>query len=159
MTRIEGSVIIQAPVERVFSYAADHQKWSEWFESVSDVKTTAAVTQGNGARYAYRVRVMAVSASVETEIHDFVQNRGWTGVSTKGIPHRTRWIFEPMGSATRFTYIVEGHLPVPLLGSLCDSLFLRPQWDKIVRKSLNNLKQHFFAQESGSAKGTHNESA
>ena len=159
MTRIEHSVIIQAPVEQVFSYAADYQKWSEWFEGVSDVKTTTVVTQGNGARYAYRVRIMAASASVETEIHDFVQNRGWTGVSTKGIPHRTTWIFEPIDSSTRFTYVVEGHLPVPLLGSLCDSLFLRPQWVKIVQNSLNNLRQHFLTQESGSAKEAHDESA
>ena len=142
MTRIERTVVIQAPVERVFSYTADHQKWAEWFESVSDVKATTGVTQGNGARYAYRVRVMTVSARVETEIHDYVQNRGWTGLSTRGLPHRTRWIFEPIGSATRFTYIVEGHLPIPLIGSLCDSLFLQPQWEKIVQHSLNNLKQH-----------------
>ena len=159
MTRIERTVVIQAPVERVFSYAADHQKWAEWFESVSDVKATTGVTQGNGARYAYRVRVMTVSARVETEIHDYVQNRGWTGLSTRGLPHRTRWIFEPIGSTTRFTYIVEGHLPVPLVGSLCDSLFLRPQWEKIVQHSLNNLKQHFLSQGPGSAWGVHGESA
>lgn len=151
MTRIEHSVIIQAPVEQVFSYAADYQKWSEWFEGVSDFNATTTVTHGNGARYAYRARVMAVSASVETEIQDFVQNRGWTGVSTKGLPHRTHWIFEPIGSATRFTYALEYHLPVPLLGSLLDSLFVRSQWDKIVEKSLNNLRQHFLTEASGSA--------
>ena len=151
MTRIENSVIIQAPVERVFSYAADHQRWSEWFESVSDVKVTTAVPHGNGARYAYKVRIMAVSARVETEIQDYVQNRGWTGVSTRGLPHRTKWIFEPIDSSTRFTYVVEGHVPVPLVGSLCDSLFLRPQWEKIVQNSLNNLKQHFLTREGGVA--------
>jgi hypothetical protein len=143
MIRVEGSVTIQAPVDQVFTYAANYRKWQEWFEGVSDVTPTTAVAQGNGARYSYRVRLLAASARVETEIHDFVQNRGWTGVSTRGVPHRTTWIFETMGSVTRFTYVVEGHLPVPFLGPLCDSLVLKPQWDKIVRNSLDNLNRHF----------------
>jgi len=146
MTRIEHSVIIQAPVEQVFSYAADYQKWTEWFEGVSDFKATTPVTQGNGARYAYKARLMGVPASVETEIHDFVYNGGWTGVATKGMPHRTHWVFKPVGDGTKFTYALEYHLPVPLLGSLLDSLFMKPQWDRIIQKSLNNLRQHFLAQ-------------
>src|SRR3990172_4119252 len=145
MIRVEHSITIEAPVEQVFNYAADYRTWSQWFEGVSDVKTTTAVPQGNGARYAYKVRIMTASATVETEIHDFVRNQGWTGISTKGIPHRTKWMFMPIGSGTRFTYVVEGHLPVPLLGALCDSLFLRPQWNKIVQHSLNNIRRHFLA--------------
>jgi len=69
MTRIEHSVVILAPIEQVFSYAADYQKWSEWYEGVSGVKTTTATT--------------------------------------------------------------------------FDSLFLKLQWDRIVKNSLNNLRQHF----------------
>ncbi len=144
MIRVEHSIVIQAPVDRVFSYAADYQKWPEWYAGVSEVKTTTAATKGNKARYAYRVRVMGIPAGVETEIHDYVENSGWTGVGTKGLPHRTTWIFEPVGSATRFTHVVEGHVPVPLLGSLIDSLFLKPQWDRIVETSLGKLNQHFL---------------
>ena len=159
MTRIEQSVIIQAPVEQVFSYAADYQKWTEWFEGVSDFKATTPVTQGNGARYAYKARMMGVSASVETEIHDFVQNAGWTGVATKGMPHRTHWIFEPVGHDTKFTYALEYQLPVPLVGSLLDSLFMRPQWHKIIENSLNNLRRHFLIQTGRTTQGANDESA
>ena len=45
MTRIEHSVVIQAPVEEVFRYAADYQKWQEWYVGVSDVKTTTCSYQ------------------------------------------------------------------------------------------------------------------
>ena len=147
MTRIEHSVVIQAPVEQVFSYAADYRRWSDWYQGVADVRATAAVTRGNGARHAYRVRVLAISASVETEIRDFAENRGWTGVATRGVPHRTTWVFEAIGQATRFTHTVEGHLPFPLLGPLLDSVLLAPQWDRIVTQSLDNLRQRFPAGE------------
>ena len=151
MTRIEHSVTIQAPVEQVFSYAADFHKWPEWFEGVSEFTATTPVTQGNGARYSYKVSLMGVFVSVETEIRDFVQNRGWSGVATRGMPHRTYWNFESLGRDTKLTYALEYQLPVPLLGPLLDVMLMRPQWNKILQHSLNNLRQHFLTQASGSA--------
>ncbi len=150
MTRFEHSIIIPAPVEQVFSYAADYQKWAEWFEGVSDFKATTPVMQGNGARYAYKARLMGFSASVETEIHDYVHNGGWTGVATRGMPHRTHWVFQSVGDGTKFTYALEYHLPVPVLGALLDSLVIKPQWHRIIKKSLSNLNEHFLARTSTS---------
>ncbi len=57
----------------------------------------------------------------------------------------TFWNFEPLGSGTKFTYALEYQLPVPLLGSLIDSLLMKRQWDKIIVNSLDNLKHHFAA--------------
>ncbi len=105
MARIEQSVIIEAALKNVFHYAADWQKWSDWFEGVSGFRSTTVIKQGNGARYAYKARIMGVSASVETEIHDFVENVGWKGIATKGMPHTTQWIFESVGNGTKFTYV------------------------------------------------------
>jgi len=63
MTHIEQSVIIPAPVEQVFSYAADYRTWTEWLQGVSEFKATTAITQGNGARYAYKARVIGLSVN------------------------------------------------------------------------------------------------
>jgi hypothetical protein len=38
---------------------------------------------------------------------------------------------------------LEYQMPLPLLGSLLDSLFKKPKWDEITALSLRNLKQHF----------------
>ncbi len=146
MTRIEYSIAIEAPVEHVFHYAADYRKWHEWFEGVSNFNPTTEITQGNGARYAYKATLMGVSVSVETEVHNYVINRGWTGVATKGMPHRTEWIFEQVDKGTKFTYALEYSLPIPLLSSWIDSIFMKPLWTKIITSSLNNLKQQLLAQ-------------
>jgi hypothetical protein len=143
MARIECSTLINAPLPAVFNYASAWQKWSDWFEGVSDFKPVDTVTSGNGARYAYKARMMGISVNVEIEIQDFINNHGWNGVSTKGMPHRTQWIFENQGEHTKFTYILEYQLPVPLIGSFLDSHFMQPQWERIINKSLDNLKNFF----------------
>jgi hypothetical protein len=143
MTRIEHCVVIPASLDEVFLYASDYRTWPEWFEGVSEFTPITEITRGNGARYAYRVRMMGAMLGVETEIHDFMVNHGWTGVSTKGTSARTYWSFESMGDETKFTYALEYQIPLPLLGSLLDSLFMKPQWDKLIAHSLHNLKQYF----------------
>jgi len=141
MTRIERSILISAPVNEVFAYASDHRKWTEWFEGVSEFTPTTATTHGTGARYAYKARMMGLAVNVETEIRDFVVNQGWTGVSTKGVSSRTVWDFQSLGSETRFTYTLEYHLPFPRFSGLVDALIMKPQWEKIIRISLENLKR------------------
>ena len=140
MTRIEDSIRIPAPVDQVFAYASEYNNWEEWFEGVSDFKTTTETTKGNGTRYAYKAKMMGLSIGVETEIHDFVENKGWKGRATKGMPHQTFWIFESSDEGTKMTYALEYALDIPLIGKWLDNTFMKPQWEKIISKSLENLK-------------------
>ena len=59
------------------------------------------------------------------------------------MPHRTEWIFEPAGDQTRVTYALEYSIPVPLLGPVLDSMFMKRKWTTIIEKSLENLKIKF----------------
>jgi uncharacterized membrane protein len=144
MTRVESSVLVPAPLPDVFAYASDWRKWSEWFEGIAGCQPTTEGTRGNGTRYAYTARVMGFRARVVTEITEFAENVGWTGIARKGMPHRTHWRFEGFGNQTRFTYGLDYHVPVPLLGALIDSLLLKPQWQRIIQASLANLQRHFL---------------
>ena len=153
MTRVEDSVIVDAPVHAVFAYASDYRRWPEWFEGVSDFRPTSEVTRGTGARYAYRARLMGIWASVETEVREFVEDQGWTGIATQGLPHRTFWRFEAEGQSTRFTYALEYQLPVPLLGAMADTLVVKGQWRRIIGRSLSNVRRHFSDTRSREAEG------
>jgi len=140
MTIIERNILIHARVGPVFEYAADWRHWSDWFEGVSDFRPISHVEQGNGARYRYKARMMGLPATVETEIHEYVENSGWTGVATRGLPHKTRWAFEASGEDTVFTYSLEYELPIPLVGRMIDALVMKRQWRRIIDRSLENLK-------------------
>jgi len=143
MTRIERSVLINADIRDLFAYVSDYRYWSDWFEGTSGFRVTSEIERGSGARYRYKAWMFGIPAIIETEIHDFVENAGWKGISTRGMPHRTEWIFEPEGDQTRFTYALEYSIPVPLLGPGLDSLFMKKKWTSIIEKSLENLKIKF----------------
>ncbi len=143
MARIETTTLIQAPLQVVFKYVSDWQNWEDWFEGVSGFKSRTGILTGNGARFAYNIKMMGISVGIETEIDNFVPNSSWDGKATKGMSHQTHWIFAAQGNQTKVTYILEYELPFPLVTSWLDSLFMKPQWKKIINKSFENLNKHF----------------
>lgn len=141
MTEIERSILIGAPVEKVFQFAADYRNWSKFFEGVSDFKPKTEITRGNGAKFIYKAKMLGIKASVGTEIQDFIENKGWTGISFKGMEHKTQWIFVKMDGNTKFTYILSYRFPIPVLGNLLNKMFMKPAWISIIETSLQNLKR------------------
>jgi hypothetical protein len=148
MVRVELSVLVPAPLSEVFSYASDWRRWEEWYEGVSGFRAITEVTRGNGAQYAYKAHIGPLRATVVTEITEFVENGGWTGVARKGMRHATHWRFEAVGDQTRFVHAVEGKVPIPVLGGLIAAVVLRPQWQRIVEGSLANLRRRFESLET-----------
>lgn len=147
MTKVEKSIFIPKPVGEVFEYASDWERWEDWFEGVSDFKPVTETKKGNGTRYAYKAKMMGLSVKVETEVFDFVADKGWTGKATKGMPHQTQWIFESASGGTKLTYVLYYKLTFPLIGPLFDKLFMKPQWEKLLEKSLQNLAGKFQQKE------------
>ena len=87
--------------------------------------------------------VLGIPYRCQSEIRNFVENKGWSAYRVKGVPHKTTWIFEDLDGRTSFTYIAEYSLPVPVLGPLFCILFANHAWRLILRKSLDNFSAHF----------------
>ncbi len=148
MIRVELSVLIPAPLSEVFAYASDWKRWEEWYKGVSGFRAITETTRGNGARYSYKAHIGPFRTEVVTEITEFFENVGWTGVARKGMSHTTRWRFEAVGDRTRFIHAVEGQVPIPVLGNLINAVVLKPQWQRIVGASLATLKRRFESLET-----------
>lgn len=140
MTRISKSAFIDSPIDTVFKYASDYTKWEDWFEGVSDFKPTSETSRGNGARYTYKAKMLGMNTRIETEIFDFVENKGWKGKSKKGVSSTTFWEFMSKDNGTIMTYGLDYDMPIPLIGRWLDNTFMKPQWEKIISISLENLK-------------------
>ena len=143
MPTLEKSIVIEASVDEVFEYAANWRHWPEWYVGFTDVSPTTEVERGDGAIYAYKMWVLGLPFRAQTEVHDFVENRGWSGRRIKGVPHGTNYVFEDLMPHTRFTASVYYSLPIPVLGPVLCSLFFNGAWRRILEKSLENLKAHF----------------
>lgn len=143
MPTLERSIIIEAPIEEVFQYAADWRTWPDWYSGFTDVSPTTGTERGNGAIYVYKMWVLGLPFKAQTEVHDFVENRGWSGRRVKGVPHSTSYVFEDLAAHTKFTTAIYYSLPIPIIGPLLCSLFFNRAWRRILEKSLNNLKAHF----------------
>ena len=140
MSRVEKSIRINAPADKVFRFAADYENWDVFFAGVSDVKPTTEKTWGDGSKFVYKATIMGIPMPVGTEIHSFVEDEGWRGKSFKGVEHRTQWIFDRVDGGTEFTFAVDYKMPVPILGDILDRLFVKREWEGIVEGSLQNLK-------------------
>ncbi len=138
MSTVSGQVLIHASPHEVFSVASDWQQWSEWFAGTSDFRAVTSQTRGNGSRYAYRARLLGIAVPVETEICDFVEGRGWRGVSRRGPRHETSWQFTPEGDGTRFVFSMEYQLP--FIPGFIDRWLVRPAWQRLAQRSADNLK-------------------
>jgi hypothetical protein len=140
---MERSIVIEAPVHEVFTYAADWHHWPDWYDGFTDVSPITEIERGNGAIYTYKMWVCGFPFEAQTEVHDFVEDKGWSGFRVKGIPHRTTYAFEDLNPHTRFTHTIFYSLPIPILGPILYSLLLNRAWHRIIEKSLNNLNAQF----------------
>ena len=141
MTEIKKSILINAPINKVFDFASNYLKWQEFFVGISDIRPITDITDDNGARFLYKVQLMGIKVSVGTEFQQFKRNEGWIGQSFKGLNAQTQWIFKESDGETEFTYIQRYKLPFYMGGNLIDKKFITPQWIKIIEESLNNLKR------------------
>lgn len=143
MQRVEHTTIVDAPIDEVFAYASNWRLWSDWFHGFSDCRPLTEVERGDGAVYEYTMRALGFPFRLQTEIQNFTENTGWSGIGKKGVPHRTTWVFEASGDRTEFTYVAEYALPIPILGSVFCFLFFNPEWRRILKKSLDQFSAHF----------------
>jgi hypothetical protein len=110
MTEIKQSILIDAPVSKVFEFASNYQKWPKFFVGISDIKPITDITNDNGARFLYKVRLMGIKVTVGTEFQQFKRNEGWIGQSFKGLDAQTQWIFKKKDGAvfTKYRQIRSG---------------------------------------------------
>jgi hypothetical protein len=144
MARIQKSIVINAPLEEVFEFAADWKNAEKFYEGVSGLEPVTEKTRGDGARFACKARNPVIGdIAYEVEYSDLVENVGWTVRGVKGPKFVERWRFERLDErpdATRVIYDMSYKVPLPIVGRLIDLLASEPLWTRIAEKSLQNLK-------------------
>lgn len=146
MTKLEHSVVIEAPIKEVFDYASDWRKWEDWFDGVYNFEALTKSEKGNGTRYKYKAKMLMFKTTIVAEVYDYIENKSFKAEGIQGMPYKSFWTFEEINEKTKFTYGLEYSVSPPFIGPLLDSLFIRAQWKNILQRSLQNLSQKFNRQ-------------
>lgn len=142
MTKIEKSVVIEAPLDKVYSFATDWRNIARYFVYVREVKPITEKTVGEGAQFAVRIKFLGMMWNSQWEQIEYTENEGMAFITPlMGVRPVKRWSFTSVDDSTRVNFILEYKMPIPLLGQLLDVLIFRRQWDKLSEKTFQKLKQ------------------
>lgn len=144
---IEQSVLIDAPLEKVFAYYAETENLPEIWPSLLEVKEVQRTPEGwvKCFKWVYKMAGMRFEGSSEITVHE--PNRRTVAENRGGIESTIETIFEDEGDKTRMTYHVQYRVPIPLLGKVAER-FLHKTNENEIEIILANLKARM---ESGEA--------
>jgi uncharacterized membrane protein len=137
MSKVEKSVTIKAPVEKVFDYTDDPNSVPEWLPSL--IETRDVTGSGVGMRYRWTYKMVGVRLEGESEVTEHIPSKRRV-IQTKGGAVST-WVytFEPHDGGTKLTLNIEYTIPVPVLGKLAEKLVLKRN-EREAEMALVNIK-------------------
>jgi uncharacterized membrane protein len=141
MAKVEKSVLIEAPLEKVYGFAKDWRNLQRYLVYVHEVKPVTDKTIGPGAQLRLRVKFLGRMMDAEWEGTEHIENVGWTFSATlMGRKAIKRWRFATVDGSTRVSFTLEWKTSPPVIGHILDVLLLKPQWGKLYEQSVQKLK-------------------
>ncbi len=145
MTKIERSIVIEAPVEKVFAFVNDFDNFikTQPPEVEMEVLSRDEGPPRVGSTVKVRTKIGDQVLEVEVETTEFVENEKVVNQQKGGALKKMIMTdtFEPTDGGTRWTSIVEYELPYSLLGKLMDKLKFRKALEKSSDYYVNKTKE------------------
>jgi len=145
LTKIEKSIVIEAPVEKVFAFVTDFDNFLK--ASSPEIKMEVLSRDEGPCRVGHTIKARAEAGGqvweVEVETTELVKNKRQT-VSQKGGPFKKMLMtdtFEPTEGGTKWTAGIEYELPYSILGKIIDNLKFRKDIEKGHDYYMNNTKE------------------
>ena len=124
MAKLERSITINAPVEKVFDYMQIPTNLPEIWPSMVEAKDVERLPNGgNSFRWVYKMAGMHFEGtSVDTEV---VANERVVSETRGGIEGDMMWTFELEDPGTKVTSRIEYTVPIPVLGKLAERVVVK----------------------------------
>ena len=123
MATVKNSIIINAPVEKVFEYLTPENLPEIWPSLVEVSNVEELPNGGYSWDFVYKMAGMRLTGQ-STHI-EFVPNERTVSQTTGGIESMITWEYQPVDDGTKVTSTVEYKVPVPVLGKLAESAILK----------------------------------
>lgn len=138
--RVEASTHLPVPPEDAWRVLLRWEDQARWIRDAVSVRVLGSRREGLGVRIAVRNRVLNVPLFTEE-----LEVTGWEPGRRLEMTHRSfvrgvgTWELSPEGSGSRFAWVEELSLPVPLLGELALIVY-RPFMRHLMRGAMRDLR-------------------
>jgi uncharacterized membrane protein len=144
MARIEESVVIRRPVEKVFAYATNVKNAPQWESAILEVEQTSQGPAGVGTTFRGANKVMGRRMAWTSKVTEYEPNKkaGET-ISSGSTVIENRLTFDPVEGGTKVTIVYDmkvGGLLKLFAPMLVSSI------RKEIKRNLGNLKSILEAQ-------------
>jgi uncharacterized membrane protein len=138
MARIEESIEINRPVDKVFAYTTDAKNWPEWQSFIPEAEQTSQGPMSIGTTFKGVSRMMGRSMKWTAVATEYKSNKKWgKNITCGSLAIEEHVTYSPVEGGTLFTIIYDmkaGGLLKLLLPVMAGSM------RKETKKSLGNLK-------------------
>ena len=138
MPKMEKTITIDAPIEKVFGYLDEPTNLPEIWPSVVEVKDVQRLPNG-GTSFRDVYKMVGVRFEGTSEDTEYVANQRMVNKTKGGIEGTTIFMFQPEAGGTKVTYEFEGDVPIPVLGKPAEAVIVR-QTERETELMLANLK-------------------
>jgi uncharacterized protein YndB with AHSA1/START domain len=108
MARIEETVEIKCPADKVFAYVATAKSWPKWHLSMLEAEQTSPGEMGVGTTFGGANKVMGRRKAWTSKVTEYEMNKKWRQIIKSGSTlideHLT---FYPVDGGTKFTQVYD----------------------------------------------------
>ena len=144
MARIEESVEIKRPADKVFAYTTDAKSWTKWQSTFPEAGQTSQGPVGVGTTFEGKIRMMGLTMKWTAKAIEYDPNKKFgKNIVCGPITNEQRNSYDPIAGGTKFTIVY--NMKVGGLMKLFSPMIVSST-RKALKKALSNLKAILEAQ-------------
>jgi uncharacterized membrane protein len=139
MAKVERSITINAPVEKVFKYIEDPINTPEWLPSIMEITDVSGSGVGQHHRWTYKMAGILLKGETKTTEH--IPNERIVSQSKGGATSTWIFNFKTQEGGTIMELDLEYTIPIPVLGKLAEKIVLKRN-EREVDLAMTNVKEN-----------------
>jgi len=138
MISLMKSIVVDAPVDRVFTYVTDPTTMAEWL--VSMIETRNVIGTGEGQQYEWTYKMVGFHLRGQSTVVEHAPNEVSVHQSIGAIDSNWTLAVAPHEEGSTLTVEVEYSIPVPVLGKLAERIAAKRD-ARDLEQSLTNVQE------------------
>lgn len=111
MIELSSSVLINRPIDEVFTYVAEANNWSNWMSELVEVKNKSADPVGKGTKFSAVASILGRRVETIQEVSKYEPNSKFAVKSSSGpVENEDEFTFEPVAGGTKITRTAQGEI-------------------------------------------------